>query len=94
MRNVRRERGAPSKETELTETVKSTLVWRIAFPHVSPSMPTHVDAACEPDAPEGSLGVGTVNVAVTDLYVPCHNVGEPCTANLASRNSALTRAEL
>ena len=63
--------GAPSKETELPETVKSTPVWRIAFPHVSPSMPTHADAACEPDAPEGSLGVGTVNVAVTLLYVPC-----------------------
>ena len=57
-------------------------------------MPTHADAECSPDWPDGSFGVGTVNVAVTDLYVPCHNVGEPCTANLASRNSALTRAEL
>ena len=43
----------------------------MAVPQVSPSMPTHADAACEPDAPEGSLGVGTVNVAVTLLYVPC-----------------------
>ena len=29
-------------------------------------MPTHADAVCE-----GSLGVGTVNVTVTLLYVPC-----------------------
>ena len=33
-------------------------------------MPTHADAECVPDEPDGSRGVGTVNVAVTDLYVP------------------------
>lgn len=50
--------------------LKSTPVWRIALSHESPSMPTQADAECVPELPEGSLGVGTVNVAVTDLYVP------------------------
>ena len=43
----------------------------MALPQVSPSMPTHAEAECVPEPPEGSLGVGTVNVAVTLLYVPC-----------------------
>ena len=34
---------------------------------LSPSIPTQADAAWEPEEPEGSLGVGTVKVAVTDL---------------------------
>ena len=51
-------------------TVKSTPVWRIAVSQVSPSMPTQAEAACEPEEPEGSEGVGTVKVAVTDLKVP------------------------
>ena len=50
--------------------MKSTPVWRMALPQVSPSMPTQAEAACEPEEPEGSFGVGTVKVAVTDLYVP------------------------
>ena len=41
------------------------------MPQVSPSMPTHADAECVSELPDGSLGVGTVNVAVTLLYVPC-----------------------
>ena len=60
----------PSKETELPLTLKSRPVCRIALPQVSPSIPTHADAECVPEAPDGSLGVGTVNVAVTDLKVP------------------------
>ena len=47
--------------------LKSTPVWRIALSHESPSMPTHAEAECVPDPPEGSLGVGTTNVAVTLL---------------------------
>ena len=36
---------------------------------VSPSIPTHAEAECDPDAPDGSRGVGTTKVPVTDLYV-------------------------
>ena len=68
MREVR----LPSNETEPPETVKSIPVWRMAVWQVSPSMPTQADAACEPDPPEGSLGVGTVKVPVTDLKVPVY----------------------
>ena len=47
--------------------MKSTPVWRIAVSQVSPSMPTHAEAEWVPEEPEGSLGVGTTKVAVTDL---------------------------
>ena len=59
----------PSKEVRVPETVKSIPVWRIAVPQVSPSMPTHAEAECVPEPPEGSRGVGTVKVPVTDLNV-------------------------
>ena len=49
--------------------MKSTPVWRMALPHVSPSIPTHAEAEWVPELPEGSRGVGTVNVPVTDLNV-------------------------
>ena len=41
----------------------------MAVPQVSPSIPTHAEAECVPELPEGSLGVGTVKVPVTDLKV-------------------------
>lgn len=47
--------------------MKSTPVWRIAFPQVSPSIPTQAEAAPLP------VGVGTVKVPVTDVKVPCWN---------------------
>ena len=59
--------GAPSKETELPETVKSTPVWRIAWRHDQPSIPTQAAEECLPVAPEGSLGCGTTKVPVTVL---------------------------
>ena len=52
-------------------TVKSTPVWRIAFPQVSPSIPTHAEAA--PLLPEG---IGTVKVPVTVVKVPYWYQGE------------------
>ena len=57
----------PSKEARPPDTVKSTPVWRMAVPQVSPSIPTHAEAEWVPEAPEGSRGVGTVKVPVTDL---------------------------
>ena len=60
---------SPSNEVVPPETVKSTPVWRMAVPQVSPSIPTHAEAECVPELPEGSLGVGTVKVPVTDLKV-------------------------
>lgn len=41
--------------------------------HVSPSMPTHADAAYVPDAdpPVGTFGAGTTKVPVTLRQVPC-----------------------
>lgn len=60
--------SVPSKETLLPEMVKSTPVCRMAVPQVSPSIPTHAEAAKVPEPlPEGLDGVGTTNVAVTDL---------------------------
>lgn len=53
------------------ETVKSTPVCRIAVPQVSPSMPTQAEAEYELEEPPlGTLGVGTVKVAVTAEYEP------------------------
>ena len=54
-----------------TRTRAPTPVCRIALPQVSPSMPTHAEAECSPDSPDGSLGVGTVKVPVTDWNVAC-----------------------
>jgi hypothetical protein len=44
----------------------------MAFPQESPSMPTHAEAeySVRVEPPLGVFGVGTVNVPVTDLYVP------------------------
>lgn len=52
-----------SYETLPPLTVKSTPAWRMEFWAVSPSIPTHADAAPVP------LGVGTTNVPVTVLKV-------------------------
>ena len=62
-------RSSPSNEVRDPEIVKSTPVWRMALPQVSPSIPTHAEAEWVPDPPEGSRGVGTVKVPVTDLNV-------------------------
>lgn len=51
-------------------TVKSTPVCRMALPQVSPSMPTQAEDEWLLVLPEGSRGVGTVNVPVTVLKVP------------------------
>ena len=50
--------------------MKSTPVWRMALPQVSPSMPTQADEEWLLVLPEGSRGVGTVKVPVTVLKVP------------------------
>lgn len=55
----------PSYETSPPEIVKSTPVWRMADPQVSPSIPTQADAA-----PSLPVGVGTVKVPVTAVKVP------------------------
>ena len=62
-------RSLPSNEVRDPEIVKSTPVWRMALPQVSPSIPTHAEAEWVPEPPEGSRGVGTVKVPVTDLNV-------------------------
>ncbi len=43
-RDVWESDDVPSNEVLLPETVKSIPVWRIAFPQVSPSIPTHAEA--------------------------------------------------
>ena len=65
--------------------MKSTPVWRMAVSQVSPSMPTQAEAEWEPEPPEGSLGVGTVNVAVTLLYVPCKHRQLPAEIERAAK---------
>ena len=68
-REWKRSARVPSKEVRLPETVKSTPVWRIAVWQVSPSIPTQAEDEWLPEPPEGSRGVGIVNVPVTDLNV-------------------------
>lgn len=55
----------PSYETAPPEMVKSRPVCKMAVPQVSPSMPTQADAA-----PSPPVGVGTMNVPVTNVNVP------------------------
>lgn len=50
-------------------TVRSTPVWRMAEPQVSPSIPTQTEAEPE-ELPGAAWGVGTVKVPVTDVKVP------------------------
>lgn len=61
--------GVPSNETLPLLMVKSIPVWRIAVWQVSPSIPTQADAEWKPVPPDGSEGVGTTNVPVTDFQV-------------------------
>ena len=63
-------RSIPSNEVLVPLTVKSTPVWRMALPQVSPSMPTQAEEEWLLVLPEGSRGVGTVKVPVTVLKVP------------------------
>lgn len=58
----------PSNETAVPWTQKSSPVCKIAESQVSPSMPTQAEAHCSA-LPPVLLGVGTVNVPVTVLYV-------------------------
>ena len=53
-------------------------------------MPTQADAECVPELPDGSEGVGTTNVAVTLLYVPCAHSqsSQPAQALDAGRTAA------
>lgn len=67
---IRAKLDLPSYETPPSSMVKSRPVWRMAVPHVSPSMPTQAEAAYEPEPPPGADGVGTVKVPVTAVKVP------------------------